>query len=59
MGPRLRFWLVTVPTTAVSWLLWWNRVYWTALYAIAAVVFPVMVLTMLVLWLGFGIRWGW
>lgn len=59
MGPRLRFWLVTVPVAAVSWLLWWNRVYWTALYAIAAVVFPVMVLTMLVLWFGFGIRWGW
>ena len=59
MGPRLRFWLVTVPVTAVSWVLWWNRVYWAALYAIAAVGSTVMVLTMLVLWFGFGIRWGW
>lgn len=56
---RPEFWLVTVPIRIVRYALLWSQVYWTFIYAAGAIILPTMVLTMLVLWFGFGIRWGW
>ena len=56
---RPEFWLITVPLRIVSALLWWSSVFWTAIWTIAASTLPLMVLAMLALWYGFGIRWGW
>lgn len=57
--PRLRYWLVDAPLTVWSWALAWYRLYWLILGVLGAIVLPLMVLSMLVLWFGFGIRWGW
>ena len=40
-------------------MLAWHRIYWLIVTVFASTVLPLMVLTMLVLWFGFGIRWGW
>ena len=56
---RPEFWLITVPLKIVSVLLWWSSVFWTAMWTLAAITLPIMALAMLVLWFGFGIRWGW
>ena len=55
----LRYWLVELPARITEAGFVWYRAYVLFLCLIAALTLPVMVLTMLVLWFGFGIRWGW
>ena len=59
MHPRVRFWLLDVPLAIWRAMLWWHRVYFTFLIVVSSTVLPLMVLITLVLWFGFGIRWGW
>ena len=55
----LRYWLVDVPARITEAGYVWYRLYFLFLLWIAALTVPLTVLTMLVLWFGFGIRWGW
>ena len=55
----MRYWLVELPATITEVGLVWFRLYFLVLIVIAALTVPVVSLTMLVLWFGFGIRWGW
>lgn len=54
-----RYWLVELPSRTTEVASVWFRLYFTVLLVIAAVSVPATVLAMLVLWFGFGIRWGW
>jgi hypothetical protein len=54
-----RYWLVELPARITEVGLTWYRLYMFLLYALIAVIAPVTVIAMLVLWFGFGIRWGW
>ena len=56
---RWRHWLIDVPARITDVVLVWYRLYITLVLATAALILPVTVVTMLVLWFGFGIRWGW
>lgn len=56
---RWRYWLIDVPAHITEVGLVWYRLYWLVVLSIAALVLPVTVVTILVLWFGFGIRWGW
>jgi hypothetical protein len=47
------------PAKLTEVLLVWYRLYFALLLVLAAATLPAMVLAMLVLWFGFGIRWGW
>lgn len=55
----MRYWLVELPARITEIVAVWYRLYMTVIVMAAAVVLPLMVLTMLALWFGFGIRWGW
>jgi hypothetical protein len=57
--PAWRYWLIDLPARATEVGYVWYRVYFLALLWLAALTVPGMVLTILVLWFGFGIRWGW
>jgi hypothetical protein len=54
-----RFWLVDLPADLTDIGLAWYRLILTLPLVIGATIVPVMVLTSLALWFGFGIRWGW
>jgi hypothetical protein len=56
---RWRHWLIDVPARITDVLLVWYRLYMVVVLSIAAILLPVSVMAMLVLWFGFGIRWGW
>lgn len=51
--------LIDIPAriTEVGYV--WYRLYWLIVLSVIAVVLPAMVVSTLVLWFGFGIRWGW
>ena len=59
MPPRVRFWLVELPVTIAEILMAWYRLFIAVFFLIAGPGISVMVLITLVLWYGFGIRWGW
>jgi hypothetical protein len=56
---RLRYWLIDVPSQITECCYVWYRLYFLLLLLLAAVTVPALVLGMLVLWYGFGIRWSW
>ena len=56
---RWRRWLVDAPARITEVGFVWYRAYLLILCTIGALTVPVMVVTMLVLWYVFGIRWGW
>lgn len=51
--------IIETITKVIRWI--WTAYHWYMLVVtfIAGPVLVMMVLTMLVLWFGFGIRWGW
>jgi hypothetical protein len=57
--PQWRYWLVDLPARATEVGYVWYRLYLLILFAIAAIIGPAVVLTSLVQWFVFGIRWGW
>ncbi len=52
-------WLIDVPAHLTEVGATWYRLFFTWVILAVAVVCPFMVLSTLVLWFGFGIRWGW
>ena len=54
-----RYWLVELPVTIAEILMAWYRLFIAVFFLIAGPGISVMVLITLVLWYGFGIRWGW
>jgi len=59
MRSSLRYWLIDLPARAAEWILAAYRVYMLVLLVVAGPGLVLMVLTTLVLWFAFGIRWGW
>lgn len=59
MVVSLRYWLIDVPAQITEAVGVWYRLYWLIVACLCALVAPAMVLSVLVLWFGFGIRWGW
>lgn len=57
--PCWQRWLVDIPARITEVGFTWYRLYLLIVCAVAALTLPAMVLTMLVLWFVFGIRWGW
>ena len=55
----LRFWLVDGPARITEVGFTWYRLYMLVVLFIAGPGLILMALTVLVLWFGFGIRWGW
>lgn len=56
---RWRYWFVELPAHLTDVALVWYRLYMTVILLIAGPGLMLCVVTMLVLWFGFGIRWGW
>lgn len=54
-----RYWLIDLPATITEAGFVWYRLYWLVVVCLCALVGPVMALSVVVLWFGFGIRWGW
>lgn len=54
-----RYWLIDAPAKITEVASVWYRLYFMVLLWIAALTVPALLLTTLVLWFGFGIRWGW
>lgn len=55
----MRYWLIDLPAQITEAIGVWYRLYWIVVACLCALVGPAMVLSVLVLWFGFGIRWGW
>jgi hypothetical protein len=55
----VRYWLIDLPASLADVGLAWYRLYLAVVLLIAGPVLLLTVLTTLVLWMGFGIRWGW
>lgn len=55
----VRYWLIDLPAQITEVASVWFRLYFLAILWVAALSLPVTVLSTLVLWFGFGIRWGW
>jgi hypothetical protein len=51
--------LIDLPARATEVGQTWYRAYFTAVLLLAGPGLLLMVLTAVVLWYGFGIRWGW
>ncbi len=51
MWQRVWYWLIDVPAHIVN--------VWTLVWAVLGNLLFMAVLLMLLLWFGFGIRWGW
>jgi hypothetical protein len=56
---QLRYWLIDLPAQGTDILAKWYRLYMLIVLSIAGPGCLLMVLTTLILWFGFGIRWGW
>lgn len=54
-----RYWLIDLPARITEVAQAWYRLYFTVVLLIAGPGLLLMVLTTLVLWFAFGIRWGW
>lgn len=54
-----RYWLIDLPSTITEVGMAWFRLYFFLVTLVAAITGPALVLAMLILWFGFGIRWGW
>jgi hypothetical protein len=54
-----RYWLIDVPARIVDFVNLCYHYYLLVVFTVAAVTCIPMVLTISVLWFGFGIRWGW
>lgn len=54
-----RYWLLELPARIAEVAAVWYRVYFTIVICVAAIILPLMTLVILILWFGFGIRWGW
>lgn len=54
-----RRWFVDIPAQVTEVGMVWYRAYLMVVLVIGAFVVPVVGLIALVLWFGFGIRWGW
>ena len=50
-----RYWLIDVPATVTD--IWWR--FWLIVVTLLTMACFVSVTLNLVLWFGFGIRWGW
>ena len=61
LGPvsSARYWLIDLPARITEVGFAWYRLYFLVVLWAVALIAPVMALTTLVLWFGFGIRWGW
>lgn len=57
--PTWRHVLIDAPTSVTNVVATWYRLYITVVLFICAVGPLSVLLTALVLWYGFGIRWGW
>jgi hypothetical protein len=55
----LRRYLIDLPAHVTEVGFVWYRLYLMVVLWVAATVPPLMLITALVLWFGFGIRWGW
>lgn len=55
----MRFWFIELPARITEVLAVWYRLYFLVVLSVAAVILPLMTLVILILWFGFGIRWGW
>jgi hypothetical protein len=54
-----RYWLVELPAKATEVGYTWYRLYLLVVLMIAGPGLLIMVLSALILWFAFGIRWGW
>lgn len=54
-----QFWLIDGPARLTEILFKWYRLYMLVVLSIAALTLPTMLVIVLGLWFGFGIRWGW
>lgn len=57
--PQWRYWLIDLPARVTEVASVWYRLYFVVMLVIAGPILLLTVLTTLVLWFGFGIRWGW
>jgi hypothetical protein len=57
--PEWRYWLIDLPARTTEVAQTWYRLYFTVVLLLAGPGLLLMVLTAVVLWYGFGIRWGW
>ena len=51
--------LIDIPYKLMDILSVWLRLYLLIVFGLSAIIGPGMALILLVLWYGFGIRWGW
>lgn len=56
---RWRFWLIDLPARLTEIGAAWFRLYSLVILWIVAISTPTVTVAVLVLWYGFGIRWGW
>lgn len=56
---RARYWLIDLPASITDHTWRWYRFINTWWLIIGGIICNVMVLTVLLLYFGFGIRWGW
>lgn len=54
-----RRWLIDVPARLLDIAVTGYGLYLVAVITATAIIAPLMVATILLLWFGFGIRWGW
>jgi hypothetical protein len=55
----VRYWLIELPSRITEVACVWYRLYFVFLLLLAALTVPALLLAMVVLWFGFGVRWGW
>jgi hypothetical protein len=55
----VRYWLIELPSRITEVAYVWYRLYFVFLLLLAALTVPALLLAMVVLWFGFGVRWGW
>jgi hypothetical protein len=54
-----RRYLIEIPARITEVASVWYRLYWIVVMCLAALIGPALVIAVLVLYFGFGIRWGW
>jgi len=55
----VRWWLIEFPTRVADVAAALCRLYFVVALGLTAIVAPLTVIALLILWYGFGIRWGW
>ena len=54
-----RYWLIDLPARLLDIAVTGYGLYLIAVISLAAIGLPLMGAVILILWFGFGIRWGW